>query len=48
MRGVDVSIHNDPVNWQRLKDAGIEFAIKILNYLQFGLIFGQFLLFLFH
>ena len=26
MRGVDVSIFNDPVDWHALKDAGIEFA----------------------
>ena len=32
MRGVDVSIFNDPVDWHALKDAGIEFAICRTGY----------------
>ncbi|MBR0062212.1 MAG: endolysin, partial [Selenomonadaceae bacterium] len=32
MRGVDVSVFNDPVDWLALKDAGIEFAICRTGY----------------
>ena len=27
MRGIDVSTHNGAINWQRVKEAGIEFAL---------------------
>ena len=30
--GVDVSEHNGIVNWQEVRDAGIEFAIIRLGY----------------
>lgn len=32
MKGVDVSYHNGWINWQTLKDAGIEFAICRTGY----------------
>lgn len=32
MRGVDVSVFNDPVDWLALKDAGIDFAICRTGY----------------
>lgn len=32
MKGVDVSWHNGDVDWQKLKDAGIEFAIVRTGY----------------
>ena len=32
MRGIDVSIHNYPVDWQAVKDAGIDFAICRTGY----------------
>lgn len=32
MRGVDVSIHNEPVDWRAVKAAGIDFAICRTSY----------------
>ena len=32
MHGIDVSVHNAPVDWQAVKDAGIQFAICRTGY----------------
>ena len=37
MRGIDVSIHNAPVDWQAVKEAGIDFAICRTGYGKNGL-----------
>ena len=37
MKGVDVSIYNEPVDWQALKSAGISFAICRTGYGKSGL-----------
>lgn len=32
MRGIDVSVHNGNIDWQKVKNAGIQFAILRAGY----------------
>lgn len=37
MKGIDVSIHNEQIDWQAVKNAGIDFAICRTGYGKSGL-----------